>query len=450
MVMNRELRHLCQLLWGAIGAVEPIRTAAPDWSKWLALADEHKLSAFLYNRYRANPPWPDAVHTELAARYVPSGFLNALRRREQLRVLAALSLRCDFVVLKGAALSLLLYEEAAERDMVDLDLYLPAERDVEAALEVLRERQFSPTRRMPDHHHLPPMLHRSGRLSVELHTNLTSPPLPAAFLRRFFADRVIVSAPGGLSIPVADRPHLLFHHCLHTLKDPIESPLLRNLFEIAWIAKVCTAEDWAHFWEISASSLRDQIARRALAMAQDFFPVETPPFKRPGYSSIEFWARRRLGWMDSSLGPVGRRIRHIGVKHFDTMPTGRWSWDAPDMLRVVAKSVWNGIRSHLRPFYAPRSNTLLHRAPAVESPFGEGVALLRPESGQVFVLRGPAADAWARSVQPVAGRVLAREVRNRVGTPADARAAVRTLVAMELLTSAGAEESAGGDIAASV
>lgn len=448
--MNRELQHVSQALWGAIGAGRPVADSAPDWSKWLALAEEHKLSAFLYRRYRANPPWPDAVQAELAARYVPSGFLNALRLREQLRVLTALSARCAFVVLKGAALSLLLYEEAAERDMVDLDLFLPAERDVEAALEVLRERQYAPTRRMLGHHHLPPMLHRSGRLSAELHTNLTSPALPPVFLRRFFADRVTVSAPGGLSIPVADRAHLLFHHCLHTLKDPIESPLLRNLFEIAWIAKTCGADDWARFWEISASSGRDEIARRALAMARDFFPVETPPFKRPSYSSIEFWARRRLGWIDGALGPVARRIRHVGVKHFDTMPAGRWSWDAPDMLRVVASSIWNGVRSHLRPLLAARSNTPLRRVSAVASPFGKGIALLRPESGQVFVLRGPAADAWQLSVQSMAGNAMTSELLARGRAPAEARDAVRTLVAMELLAPADAEESAGDARAASL
>lgn len=443
--MTRELQFLCAFLWHAIGGRAHIQGGAPNWAKWLALADEHKLAPFLYHRLRSDPPWPNEVRAELAARYVPSGFLNGLRLREQMRLLMRLTSHADFVVLKGAALSLLLYEEAAERDMVDLDLFFPTERDVETALEILRTLQYAPTHPMPGHHHLPPMLHRSGRLSVELHTNLTSPPLPASFLRRFFADRVFVCGPNGFAIPVADRPHLLFHHCLHTLKDPIESPLVRNLFEIAWLAKGLSSQEWARFFVVAEASGRSEIARRALALARDLFPVELPTFRRPAYSSIEFWARRRLGWISDALGPAARRFRHIAVKHFDTMPTGRWSWDLPDMARVVATSILNGMRTRLRPFLAPHRRSLLRRAPLVEADFAGGVALLRTASGQVFVLREAAAAAWKEARQPRSGVQLSRRLVAAGASARAAREAVRALVAMEVLEPARTQEYAGGD-----
>ncbi len=442
--MKREIEHLCECLWWAIGQRGPATAAEPDWSRWLALVDEHKLGAFLYSRLRGRAEWPEQVRSALAAQHVTSGFLNGLRLREQARILARILPAARCVVLKGAALALTRYAEAAERDMVDLDLFCARREDVDTALDILRANQYAPTRAIPGHHHLPPMLHRSGRLSVELHTNLTTPGLPSAFLEQFFADRVHVSTPGGIAVPVADRAHLLFHHGLHTLKDPIESPLLRNLFEIAWMASDFGPDEWTRFTRIAESSGRSEVVRRALALARDYFPVDLPPFKRPRYSSIEFWARRRLGWIEDAMRPATRRLRHIGVKHFDRMPSGRWRTDALDMARVAAVSVKNGIAHHARARLAPLRGALLHRVEAHELAFGEHAALLRPESGQVFVLRGDAIAVWRAAAAPVSGAELYRRLLAQGLPPRAARRAVRSLLALELIAPASNTAGAHG------
>jgi hypothetical protein len=397
------------------------------------LAGEHKLGAFLYRRLHGRAEWPEHVRVALGAQYVSSGISNGLRLREQTRLLALLDPVVRCVALKGVALALTRYAEPAERDMTDIDIFCPSREDAEAAIGVLRANGYLPMRAIPGHHHLPLMRHHTGRLSVEVHTNLTTPGLAPDFLDRFFADRVRVAMPGGRACAVPDRAHALFHHCLHTLKDPIESPLLRNLFEIAWIASDFTPEDWAAFARVSETSGRDEIARRALALARDYFPVSMPPFKRPRAGSIEFWARRRLGWIEESMGPAARILRHIGVKHFDRMPTGRLFSDGVDIARVATVSVRNALAGRLKARAAPHRPVPLRRAPACEEALGAHVALLDPATGRVSVLRGAAAEAWRSASAGGSGVELVGRLRASGVPTRDARVAVRSLAAQGLL-----------------
>jgi hypothetical protein len=433
--MSAALRHLCDCLWWALERRGPVESAPPQWDLWLSLAEEHKLGAFLYRRLRGRATWPEHVRAALAAHYMSSAIANGLRLREQVRLIAQLGSVASCMMLKGVVLALTKYAEPAERDMSDMDVFCPSREDADAAIELLRTNGYVPMRAIPGHHHLPIMRHRTGRLSVEVHTNLTTPGLGSEFLTRFFADRARITLPGGCECAVPDRVHALFHHCLHTLKDPIESPLLRNLFEIAWMASDFTAEDWANFARVAESSGRDEVARRALALACDYFPVHMMPFKRPLPGSIEFWARRRLGWIEGSLGIAARILRHIGVKHFDRMPTGRLLTDSFDVARVAVVSVRNALVGRLKSRAAPYRAAPLRCAPVCEEPLDEHIALLDPTSGRVSVLRGPAAEAWRCASAEESGRAIVRRLAAAGVSRPDARAAVRALAAQGLLIS---------------
>ncbi|MCS6770960.1 MAG: nucleotidyltransferase family protein [Kiritimatiellae bacterium] len=437
--MNRELRHLCDCLAAAAGLLDRLPAGTVDWERWLALAAEHKVSALLFNRFRRAPPWPEAVHRELASRYAASAYMNGLRVREQVALLRALAPVAEVIALKGFALLFTLYGEAAERDMADLDLLAAGEREAESLAVALRERGYVPKREMAGHHHLSPHAHLSGRLTVEIHTNLTGPFLPSVAMDHIWARRESIPLPDGGTVNILCLPHRLFHQALHAVKDPIESPLLRNLFEIAWMASRLTPEDWSAFDEFGELSGRRATALRALALAREWFPFSAPVFPTPRRSTIEWCARRRLNWIGEPTSAAEQFLRHLAVKHFDRMPAGRLRIDLPHLLGVAVSSVWKAVRLRIRTWLAPWSRLPVRRIPLAEREFRDAIALLRPSNGQVYVLRGAAAAAWRASSAMKSPRQVVRHTVDAGFSAREARAAIRRLTAEDLLLNASAK-----------
>lgn len=441
--MTVEVQHLCWCLERAVGWRAAVSAPPLDWNRWLALAAEHKVAAFLFSRMRSDPPWPDAVHRALGARYAASAYMNGLRMREQVALLASLGATATYIGLKGIALAHTLYREAAEREMADLDLLVPAAQDAEALWEALRECGFVPKRDLSGHHHFPPMAHPSGRLTVEIHTNLMTPPLPGEVIQRIFERAENLTLPGGVRLPILARPHRLFHHCIHALRDPFESPLLRNLFEIAWQAREMSPGDWREFEEINIMASRPDLAWRAVALARHFFEFAHPPFARPRASTIEWWSRWRLGTVEEQLGPFARFARHVGIKHFDRVPSGRWTADGADIARVLLVSLCNAARTRIRGLAAPWRINAIARAPLIAQSFGQSIALLRPTNGQIYVLRGPAAEAWRLSESESRIGSISERLRVAGHERAAIREAIRSLVAQELWLGASTQKSTG-------
>lgn len=435
--MKAEIGHLAACLCRAGGLEASWPNGPVDWTRWLALADEHRLEGYLYARLRHDPPWPDFVNQELAARYSAATVIEGVRMAEQVKVYSRLASSATFVALKGFALSLTLYREAAEREMADLDLLHPDSTRAQRAAEFLLREGFWPSREIVGHHHAAPLRHPSSRWSVELHTNLTTPPLAKPFVEHFYEERREVKLPSGILAAIPSPSGLLFHHCLHAVKDPLESPLLRNLFEIAALSARMTSDDWNRFSALLAESGREEWVCRALALCERFFPLSVPPFRRPSFSTIEFWALRRLQWTGEVRG-LERLVRHIGVKHFDRMPAGRWRIDLPRVASVTMKSLRLAIGSRWRAFTSPHRPVPLSPSAddLISAPLPDAVALLKRRSGQVYVLNGAAAAAWETGSGALTGRQRVKTIISRGYSAREARAAIQGLVSQGLLAPA--------------
>lgn len=150
------------------------------------------------------------------------------------------------MALKGFAQSLTLFPEDALREMRDIDLLVPADREAEAraALEALGFVSF-PRRQasdFPRHHHGDPQIEPGSRLVIELHHEVVPERVLAHSLTAGFRRRAqtVIFAGGNLQVPC--REDRLLHLCLHLrlhrylgcLRDTLEMTLLIQDGAAAW------------------------------------------------------------------------------------------------------------------------------------------------------------------------------------------------------------------------
>ena len=158
------------------------------------------------------------------------------RPKLETAILALRQIGIEPMALKGLAQSLTLFRGDGLREMRDIDLLVPAEREPEAraALEALGF--LSVPRKEPGarHHHGAPLVDPGSRLSVELHREVVPERILALSLTSAFRSRAetVAFAGGGLQVPC--REDRLLHLCLHLrlhrylgcLRDTLEIALL--------------------------------------------------------------------------------------------------------------------------------------------------------------------------------------------------------------------------------
>lgn len=152
-----------------------------DWDHLLALAERHRLTAFLH-RHLADAPLPPSARSALRAEGRAQGHRALQLAAELRRLLAALADEgVDALAYKGPALAMRAYGDLSLRAFIDLDL-LVRPSDVPRALRRLsmegydlaldlspaQERCF---RRVDGDY---PVIHRETDLLVELHARVSS------------------------------------------------------------------------------------------------------------------------------------------------------------------------------------------------------------------------------------------------------------------------------------
>ena len=158
------------------------------------------------------------------------------RPKLEAAVRALRSIGIEPMALKGFAQSLTLFKGDALREMRDIDLLVPAEREEEARA-VLQHLGFVSLRQESDfahHHHGAPQVEPDSRLTVELHREVVPERVLAGSLTAGFHRRAekVTFAGGTLLVPC--REDRLLHLCLHLrlhrylgcLRDALEIALL--------------------------------------------------------------------------------------------------------------------------------------------------------------------------------------------------------------------------------
>jgi hypothetical protein len=297
-----------------------------DWQEVPALAERHGLAPLLYVQLRdSGLAIPPDVRETLQALYLRHRRANQARFQVLSQVLATFDTAgIRALVLKGAALSHLIYPEPGLRPMRDLDILVDRQKASRAqdALAGLgfQVPQLDPWHR-PARHLAAAALDRDGlHISVEIHRQLTSDYMGAAApdFAQLYAERQPFPLGDRLAFTLGHND-MLWHLCSHAV-DILE-PL-----RLIWVA------DIAGFVECFAGEMAWERLRHShpsvfgvLALLHFLTPLSDEVRQRsglaigaaPGDVGVEF-----EGWPRRSLAEC--RARGMRRAWADTFVPGEW------------------------------------------------------------------------------------------------------------------------------
>jgi hypothetical protein len=239
-------------------------------------AEKHGLEPLvLAHLERTGIPIPDAIHARLRARRTQHAHAAAVRTRVFNDVASAMAKAgVPFLVLKGAALAQLVYDDPRLRPMRDVDLLIRKE-DAGRALDVLTRCGFhsSGTTVATSHHHLQSMARTldGATVTIELHHELLArTPFVA---RRDYDDLIQQSQPmewGDVSCRTLGCDDMLWHVYAHAFVVYTLRPGAIRLLSVADL--VHATEAWID--QIDWTRLRRERGRllRALHVLNDLVP----------------------------------------------------------------------------------------------------------------------------------------------------------------------------------
>lgn len=244
------------------------RKAAADvnWESLLALAERHRLTAFLHRHLRDAPlpPWAAAQLRERHRANVRAALFISAELRRLTDALAADGV--ESLAYKGPALAVQAYGDLSLRTYEDLDLLVrPA--DVPRALDVLGKEGYTPVLmlsttqeryfRQVDGDY--PLVHRDTGALVELHARVSSLRFGVPIETDALMRRAVPIALGGTEVRALAPEDLLLVLCVHGAKH--------RWRRLEWIASVAEllrgAQADVHAVLRAASALR---ARRTLLL----------------------------------------------------------------------------------------------------------------------------------------------------------------------------------------
>ncbi len=218
--------HISDRLRSALAAA-PVDAALVD------RAERHGMEALLLAHLRASGITVDAeIEERLVARRLQHAYAAAVRARLVAEAVATLEeAGIPLLVLKGAALSRLVYADAGLRPMRDVDL-LTRERDAARAFEILLDLGYSPSGSAvpPQHHHLRSLSKTANGaiVTIELHHHLLiKTPLLASPTHDDLAADSQPFEWGGVTMRAPSPEDMLWHIHAHAFAiDPL-GPRLR-------------------------------------------------------------------------------------------------------------------------------------------------------------------------------------------------------------------------------
>ena len=270
---------LCAQRPGSAAVAERLSSVlatVPSFDELAIAAEYHGMEPLvLAHVERTSLAIPDDLRARLQARRTQHAHAAAVRSRVVAEVADAMAqAEVPFVVLKGAALAQLVYDDPRLRPMRDVDL-LVRKADTGRALDVLMRCGFRRSGGDPParHHHLPGMARtlEGATVTIELHHELL---LPTPFIRSRGYDDLILRSQSfeweAMTFRTLGREDMLWHVYAHAFVILTVRPGAMRLVSVAdlihateaWIDQI----DWTRF--------RREYARlwRALYVVHDLVP----------------------------------------------------------------------------------------------------------------------------------------------------------------------------------
>jgi len=230
---------------GRVGVADLRALSADDWRALTGLALKKRVGPLLYARLRERKldhTVPPDIMDRLYKRYERNS-LQVLRLDAALNKLAR-ALQDDDVpilVLKGAYLAAVVYDNIALREMNDLDILVhrPDLAKVVHALQSLGfkpERPFAIERELATELHLPRYSNQEGT-TVEVHWNLTHPGLPYSVGADEFWDRTVPATIAGVTVRGLSPEDLLLYLAMHVSYQHYFIMGMRPFLDIAAVVR---------------------------------------------------------------------------------------------------------------------------------------------------------------------------------------------------------------------
>ena len=259
--------------------VELMRSA--DWSRLLALAEEHRVLGHLAVRLR-----------ELNESFVPTDMRQAVQEHHRAQAFSTLRMTAELfrlfelfaargipaLVVKGPVLAMHAYADPAMRSYGDLDL-LVRQRDIRRATESLQAAGYEATVPLSaiDAGKIPGQFlfaKPDANLLVELHNDFTLRYFPRRLpLEKLFARRVLVRLDGHEAPALAVEDELVYI-CVHGATH-----LWERLSWIADVAGLVTRQsgiDWQGVAKMAQDVGAERMLRTGLRLASDLLQARLP------------------------------------------------------------------------------------------------------------------------------------------------------------------------------
>lgn len=244
---------------------DQIIESGPDWTGVIADAKKMGMQGLLLKHINAPERGPFVPANALQAlrnAYQKAAF-RSLRIQGQIRRLVeqARDRRVPLILLKGSALSLLIYGDMALRPMSDVDV-LCRPKDVPVLEDVLHAQGYWARRLLTYSRlheavrrkriHLPPYDHPKG-VRVEVHLNLFGKETGCADLMDPVWEMAQEVTVDGFHFRTLSNEHMLLHLCLHLHKHIQAGRIVLYWFcdVFEFVRKTRDQLDWEGFWAMA-------------------------------------------------------------------------------------------------------------------------------------------------------------------------------------------------------
>jgi len=235
-----------------------------DWIKLILEAECHSATYLLYDRLTKKNSktnnCPEYLLEQLHSYYLLNGQRNVILLRQAAGIIKLLNSHgVNALVLKGAALVEIAYEDLGQRKIGDLDLLIDFD-DAQRAVEILSSHNMVTsvcTNRaiFTEHHHLPVMYAKNG-LAIELHWSI----FPVCMIKeadgKEITKKIMAEARSfklnGIEAKTLSIEHMIIHLCVHAAGQHLCNEGIMKFYDISQLLAISGDHiDWCKLYEDS-------------------------------------------------------------------------------------------------------------------------------------------------------------------------------------------------------
>ncbi len=322
-----NLLTLCARAQGNPAHYDLLREAAeqlPSWKDIPRLAELHGIAPLVYEHLKkAEINIPETAENDLRAHYLRHNHANRIRTRALVEILQKFQTAdIQILVLKGMAVSHLVYPNPRLRPMSDIDL-LVSKKDSQRGQALLLELGFhlASGHETPDgHHHLPIVQRRveGVNVGIELHHNLTRALTAHTRFEALYPSALSFEIE-GVSAKALSYENMLAHTYHHAMDASIQP------FRLIWIADMVSLVE-CYTEQMDWDTLPPKIYN-ALSVINCLLPIEGVPQREKGLLTASSTLSRKTtlsqGWPFSVI-PSQSEAEHLQNAPKALRPSAWW------------------------------------------------------------------------------------------------------------------------------